>query len=113
MKLFSIELEQAVRGIYWLRMPEYASSKVLNYAAALPQFYWTGRTTMTCMAECFRNTFEHAYTPLAGAKKRNAAEMRFDIILKDAKVNPNSAYHKVTLLEAFVLPRTIGPNHIR
>lgn len=50
-----------VRGIYWLRMPEYASSNVLNYSAALPQFYWTGRTKMTCMAECFRNTFEHAY----------------------------------------------------
>ena len=50
-----------VRGIYWLRMPEYANSNVLNYSSALPQFYWTGRTQMTCMAECFRNTFEHAY----------------------------------------------------
>lgn len=50
-----------VRGIYWMRMPEYATSNVLNYSAALPQFYWTGQTKMTCMAECFRNTFEHAY----------------------------------------------------
>lgn len=50
-----------VRGIYWLYMPEYASRNALQHSAPLPQFYWTGRTRMNCMAECFRNTFLHAY----------------------------------------------------
>lgn len=50
-----------VRGIYWLYMPQYANSNSLHHSAALPKFYWTGRTKMNCMAECFRNTFEHAY----------------------------------------------------
>ena len=50
-----------VRGIYWLYMPEYASRNALQHSAPLPQFYWTGRTRMNCMAECFRNTFQHAY----------------------------------------------------
>ncbi|WOE32438.1 MULTISPECIES: cryptochrome/photolyase family protein [unclassified Acinetobacter] len=50
-----------VRGIYWLYMPQYATQNFLNAQAKLPQFYWTGQTKMTCMAECFRNTFQHAY----------------------------------------------------
>jgi deoxyribodipyrimidine photolyase-related protein len=50
-----------VRGIYWLNMPEYASRNVLQHSAPLPQFYWTGRTRMNCMTQCFRNTFQHAY----------------------------------------------------
>ncbi|RKG41125.1 MULTISPECIES: cryptochrome/photolyase family protein [Acinetobacter] len=50
-----------VRGIYWLYMPEYANRNALQHSAPLPQFYWTGRTQMNCMAECFRNTFLHAY----------------------------------------------------
>jgi len=54
-----------------------------------------------------------AYVPLLGAKNGNAAGMRSDIVLKDAGASLNSAYHEVALLETFVLPRTIGPNHIR
>lgn len=50
-----------VRGIYWLYMPEYTNRNVLQYSLALPKFYWTGKTQMNCMAECFRNTWEHAY----------------------------------------------------
>src|SRR5690606_31332056 len=50
-----------VRGIYWLYMPDYTSRNALQYSASLPQFYWTGRTRMNCMAQCFRNTFQHAY----------------------------------------------------
>lgn len=50
-----------VRGIYWVNMPEYANRNTLQYVTPLPQYYWTGRTQMACMTECFRNTFEHAY----------------------------------------------------
>lgn len=54
-----------------------------------------------------------AYVPLPGAKNGNAAGMRSDTAQKDAGASLNSAYHKVALLETFVLPRTIGPNYIR
>jgi deoxyribodipyrimidine photolyase-related protein len=50
-----------VRGIYWLSMPEYRNQNTLQSTTALPQYYWTGETKMACMAECFRNTFQHAY----------------------------------------------------
>lgn len=50
-----------VRGIYWLYMPEYRDQNALQHTTPLPQYYWTGETRMACMAECFRNTFQHAY----------------------------------------------------
>ncbi|MBY0428619.1 MAG: cryptochrome/photolyase family protein [Alphaproteobacteria bacterium] len=51
-----------VRGIYWLHMPQYAS---LNYFKAdkhLPDFYWTAKTDMVCVAEAVRHTQDHAYS---------------------------------------------------
>ena len=50
-----------VRGIYWLLMPDYAKENRLGNDRPLPAYYWTGETKMHCMAECFRNTLDHAY----------------------------------------------------
>lgn len=50
-----------VRGIYWLHMPQYAKENQLDAGRALPRYYWDGNTGMACMADCFRNTFQHAY----------------------------------------------------
>ncbi len=50
-----------VRGIYWLLMPDYAKENRLGNDRPLPAYYWTGETKMHCMAECFRNTIDHAY----------------------------------------------------
>ena len=50
-----------VRGIYWLLMPDYANENRLGNTRNLPACYWTGDTKMHCMAECLRNTIDHAY----------------------------------------------------
>jgi deoxyribodipyrimidine photolyase-related protein len=50
-----------VRGIYWAEMPEYAQTNHLNATRNLPALYWTGQTTMRCMAECIGTTRRHAY----------------------------------------------------
>ncbi len=50
-----------VRGIYWLKMPDYAASNVLGHTRALPDFYWTGDTQMTCLREAITQTKEEAY----------------------------------------------------
>ena len=50
-----------VRGIYWLRMPEYAEGNTFGNSRALPEFYWTGRTRMNCMRQAIGQTLEHAY----------------------------------------------------
>ena len=50
-----------VRGIYWLKMPDYAGRNVLGATRALPDFYWTGDTQMACISACVRQTREEAY----------------------------------------------------
>ncbi|BAP45230.1 deoxyribodipyrimidine photolyase-like protein protein [Pseudomonas sp. StFLB209] len=50
-----------VRGIYWLRMPEYAGLNALGNQRALPDFYWTAATGMRCMAQTIGQTLELGY----------------------------------------------------
>ena len=50
-----------VRGIYWLKMPEYVKRNFLDANRSLPDFYWTGKTDMTCLREAITQTMEEAY----------------------------------------------------
>ncbi len=50
-----------VRGIYWLKMPEYVKRNFLEANRKLPDFYWTGETDMTCLREAITQTKEEAY----------------------------------------------------
>ena len=50
-----------VRGIYWLKMPEYSSLNFFNASRDLPEFYWTGETEMNCLKQCVSETKQNAY----------------------------------------------------
>ena len=50
-----------VRGIYWTRMPGYLDRNALQAHAALPGFYWHGKTPMACLADAIGQTLEHGY----------------------------------------------------
>lgn len=50
-----------VRGIYWLKMPDYAQSNYFNANRPLPWFYWSGETRMNCMSEAIGQTKREAY----------------------------------------------------
>jgi deoxyribodipyrimidine photolyase-related protein len=50
-----------VRGIYWLNMPGYANTNALNAKRRLPEFYWSGETTLNCIAQTVGDTRRHAY----------------------------------------------------
>lgn len=50
-----------VRGLYWLKMPDYAESNFLMAQRKLPDFYWTGETDMACLADAIGTTLKHAY----------------------------------------------------
>ncbi|MEE4208393.1 MAG: cryptochrome/photolyase family protein [Parvularcula sp.] len=50
-----------VRGVYWLKMPEYKETNALDADRPLPEFYWTGETDLHCVAEAVRNTRDNAY----------------------------------------------------
>lgn len=50
-----------VRGIYWLKMPDYLEQNHFSAKRALPDFYWTADTDMLCMKEAITQTREEAY----------------------------------------------------
>ena len=50
-----------VRGIYWLQMPDYLENNYFDHKSSLPDFYWTGKTDMTCLRACIGQTRDEAY----------------------------------------------------
>ena len=50
-----------IRGIYWLKMPEYAQENYLEAQHQLPDFFWSTNTHMNCMRQCIKETKENAY----------------------------------------------------
>ena len=50
-----------IRGVYWLKMPDYAQANYFEANRTLPDFYYTGKTKMACLREAIEATREHAY----------------------------------------------------
>ncbi|MFW2341923.1 cryptochrome/photolyase family protein [Brevundimonas sp.] len=50
-----------VRGIYWLKVPEYRHRNALDADRDLPWFYWSGKTDMACLSDAVAQTRRHAY----------------------------------------------------
>lgn len=50
-----------VRGLYWLKMPEYKDMNFLQAERPLPQFFWDSQTDMNCLHQCFSETQKNAY----------------------------------------------------
>ena len=50
-----------VRGLYWLRMPQYLEDNALGADEPLPDFYWTGDTDMACLRDAIGQTLKFGY----------------------------------------------------
>nr|WP_315222695.1 cryptochrome/photolyase family protein [uncultured Flavobacterium sp.] len=50
-----------MRGIYWLKMPEYATLNFFNHKEKLPDWFWTGKTKMNCLKDTITQSLEYAY----------------------------------------------------
>ncbi len=50
-----------VRALYWQHMPDYRQRNYLAADRPLPDFYWTGKTDMACMAHAIGQSLEYAY----------------------------------------------------
>lgn len=50
-----------VRGIYWLKMPDYVDLNYFGNTRDLPEFYWTADTEMACLRAAISQTKEDAY----------------------------------------------------
>lgn len=50
-----------MRGIYWLKMPEYAEMNFFNHQDKLPDWFWTGKTKMNCLKDAINQSLNYAY----------------------------------------------------
>jgi deoxyribodipyrimidine photolyase-related protein len=50
-----------MRGIYWLKMPEYETMNFFNNQEKLPTWFWTGKTKMNCLKDAISQSLHHAY----------------------------------------------------
>jgi len=50
-----------VNGVYWLKMPEYASINGLNATRSLPEFFYSGETSMNCLSTALRETLDRGF----------------------------------------------------
>jgi deoxyribodipyrimidine photolyase-related protein len=50
-----------MRGIYWAKMPEYASENFFEFSSPLPKWYWTGDTKMKCLSHSIGQSLDYAY----------------------------------------------------
>lgn len=50
-----------MRGIYWAKMPEYASLNYFDHQRKLPTWFWDGKTKMNCMAQAVGQSLDYAY----------------------------------------------------
>ena len=50
-----------IRGIYWLKMPDYKALNFFNAQNKLPEFYWTADTRMNCLKQAVSETKANAY----------------------------------------------------
>jgi deoxyribodipyrimidine photolyase-related protein len=50
-----------MRGIYWLKMPEYSNMNFFNNQEKLPDWFWTGKTKMNCLNDALSQSLHYAY----------------------------------------------------
>ncbi len=50
-----------MRGVYWAKMPDYATLNYFGHDAKLPDWFWTGETKMECLRHSIDQSLEHAY----------------------------------------------------
>lgn len=50
-----------IRGVYWLKMPDYADLNALDADLPMPAFLWTAETEMNCVRQSVGQLINHAY----------------------------------------------------
>jgi deoxyribodipyrimidine photolyase-related protein len=50
-----------MRGIYWLKMPEYGTMNFFDNQEKLPDWFWTGKTKMNCLKDAINQSLNYAY----------------------------------------------------
>ncbi|MBB3212098.1 deoxyribodipyrimidine photolyase-related protein [Herbaspirillum sp. Sphag1AN] len=96
-----------VRGVYWHRMPDYVTQNHFAHDAPLPEWFWTGRTKMRCMANAIGDSLTHAH---AHHIQRLMVIGNFALL---AGLDPQALHHwylgvYIDAFEWVELPNTLG-----
>lgn len=96
-----------VRGIYWLKMPDYVEMNFFGHVHPVPEFYWTGETDMACLSAAITQTRAEAY---AHHIQRLMLTGNFALL---AGVSPQAlhAWYLIVYADAYEwveLPNTLG-----
>lgn len=51
-----------IRGVYWLKMPEYIELNHFDHHRELPSFFWDGDTEMNCVKQSMQHVIDHGYS---------------------------------------------------
>jgi deoxyribodipyrimidine photolyase-related protein len=50
-----------MRGIYWAKMPEFATLNYFDHTRKLPSWFWNGETKMSCLSHTIKQSLQYAY----------------------------------------------------
>ena len=50
-----------MRGMYWLKMPDFSTLNYLENKNKLPDWYWTGKTKLNCLRDAIHQSLHTAY----------------------------------------------------
>ncbi|MCD2448831.1 cryptochrome/photolyase family protein [Methylicorpusculum oleiharenae] len=50
-----------VRGVYWAKMPDYVMQNYFGHDRPLPSWFWSGESTMNCLAATIGQSLQYAY----------------------------------------------------
>lgn len=50
-----------MRGIYWMKMPDFERLNFFNHTRKLPKWYWDGETKMNCLKHAIKQSLQFAY----------------------------------------------------
>lgn len=51
-----------IRGVYWLKMPDYQDLNHLEHERSLPSFFWDGKTEMNCVRQSMQHVLDYGYS---------------------------------------------------
>ncbi|NCD71531.1 cryptochrome/photolyase family protein [Mucilaginibacter agri] len=50
-----------MRGVYWAKMPEFATLNFFRHKNKLPKWFWDGNTKMNCLNKCIGQSLDYAW----------------------------------------------------
>lgn len=96
-----------VRGLYWLKMPDWKDANFFEAQNPLPDFYWTGETEMACLRDALRSTLDTGY---AHHIQRLMVTGLFALLLGVRPTDVEAWFHAIYVdaVSWVELPNTVG-----